>query len=130
LTNQVIDLFIPGRLKKKNRILNVDKKCTQFIIVDSVRLKQVLVNLIGNALKFTDFGQIRLDISEVAVADENWSTLRFSVKDSGIGIKDENKRYFILLFKKILLRIENLEELVLGLAISDQLLTLMDSSCN
>jgi signal transduction histidine kinase len=42
-------------------------------------------------LKFTDFGQIRLDISEVAVADENWSTLRFSVKDSGIGIKDKEK---------------------------------------
>jgi PAS domain S-box-containing protein len=129
LTNQVIDLFIyQADLKKIELLLNVDKNVPQYIIVDSVRLKQVLVNLIGNALKFTDFGQIRLDISEVAVADENWSTLRFSVKDSGIGIKDENKeKIFHSFVQEDTSTNRKFGGTGLGLAISDQLLTLMDS---
>jgi signal transduction histidine kinase len=69
-----------------------------------------------------------LDISEVAVPDENWSTLRFSVKDSGIGIKDEDKgKIFHSFVQEDTSTNRKFGGTGLGLAVSDQLLTLMDS---
>jgi signal transduction histidine kinase len=50
-----------------------------------------MVNLLSNALKFTSFGEIRLDVDEIAVSNKKNTTLKFSVKDTGLGIKVENK---------------------------------------
>ena len=60
-----------------------------FYIGDEMKLKQVLINILGNAIKFTDKGgQINLRVEQVASFDDN-STLRFVVKDTGIGIDKE-----------------------------------------
>jgi signal transduction histidine kinase/DNA-binding response OmpR family regulator/PAS domain-containing protein/HPt (histidine-containing phosphotransfer) domain-containing protein len=53
---------------------------------DPGRLRQVLMNLIGNAIKFTQSGSIELDVERVAQRADSDITLRFSVRDSGIGI--------------------------------------------
>lgn len=58
------------------------------LLGDPSRLKQVLVNLLGNAIKFTETGQITLD-SRVLSDDEQAMTLEFRIQDTGIGIPDE-----------------------------------------
>jgi len=58
---------------------------------DGGRLRQVLLNLVGNAIKFTDAGSVRVDISRI----DDHPTLRFAVTDTGIGIPaDEQRRLF------------------------------------
>jgi len=57
---------------------------------DSNRLRQVLVNLVGNAIKFTEHGQIELEVS-VESQDGDDGALRFTVSDSGIGIPIEKQ---------------------------------------
>ena len=58
------------------------------LLGDALRLQQVLVNLVGNALKFTESGEISLMV-EVAGQDDNHLALLFTVADSGIGIEQE-----------------------------------------
>ncbi|HEY6143010.1 MAG TPA: PAS domain S-box protein [Flavobacterium sp.] len=129
LTNQVIDLFkYQSDRKKIDLTLNIGEEVPQYVFADYVRLKQILVNLLGNALKFTSFGEIRLDINEISTADNNWSTILFSVKDTGIGIKEANNEK---IFKSFMQEDNSTSRKFggtgLGLAISNKLLELMDS---
>ena len=56
---------------------------------DPLRLRQILVNLLGNAIKFTDHGQVLVEARLEAMADDKL-TMRFSVVDTGVGIEPEN----------------------------------------
>ncbi len=58
------------------------------VLVDSIRLGQILVNLIGNAIKFTSKGEVELAVS-VDAFEEGCATLHFAVRDTGIGIPPE-----------------------------------------
>ena len=129
LARQVVDLFkYQATLKKIDLLLNIDGKVPQYILGDSVRLKQILVNLLSNALKFTHFGEIRLDITEVANSMNNLSNLRFSVKDTGIGIRVINtEKIFNSFVQEDNSTNRKFGGTGLGLAISNQLLALMDS---
>ena len=73
-------------------ILSIYDNVPQYIQADGVRLKQVLVNLMNNAVKFTSIGEIRLDIHSIDSLEEEFSTIKFSVKDTGIGIKEINNQ--------------------------------------
>jgi signal transduction histidine kinase/CheY-like chemotaxis protein len=91
LANQVIELFKPYSINKKIDIhVIIDSQLPTYIFADIVRLKQVLVNLIGNAVKFTNFGEVVLQIKEIKNIKNQFSTIQFSVIDTGIGIKKEN----------------------------------------
>jgi signal transduction histidine kinase len=69
-----------------------------------------MVNLLSNALKFTSFGEIRLDVDEIAVSNKKIQ-LKIFRKDTGLGIKVENKRkYLNHLYKKIIQPIESLRD--------------------
>jgi|GEM_PF-1678559 len=68
-------------------LLDVSPDVPRVIYVDSLRLKQVLINLINNAIKFTEKGEVILSVSQHGCADgECWMT--FSVSDTGIGMSD------------------------------------------
>lgn len=129
LTRQVVDLFnYQANLKKIDLVLNIDSNVPQYIMGDSVRLKQILVNLLSNALKFTTFGEIRLDITEVPNSNIKSSVLKFSVKDTGIGIKvNNNQKIFNSFVQEDNSTNRKFGGTGLGLAISNQLLALMDS---
>jgi CheY-like chemotaxis protein len=129
LINHVIDLFKHQSDRKKLALtLNLNKNVPQYILADYVRLKQILVNLLSNAVKFTDFGEIRLDVNEIEPSDKKWSTITFSVKDTGIGIKEVNNEK---IFKSFMQEDNSTNRKFggtgLGLAISNNLLGLMNS---
>jgi len=69
-------------------LLRIDEKVPPCLMGDSLRLGQVLLNLTNNAIKFTDHGEIVVGVEMVA-EDEDELILRFSVRDTGIGIPAE-----------------------------------------
>ncbi|AOW10854.1 PAS domain S-box protein [Flavobacterium gilvum] len=129
LLHQVIDLFkYQANLKNIALSLNIDKDVPQYIAADSIRLKQILVNLMSNALKFTSFGHIHLDVELVKDATKN-VTLKFSVKDTGIGIKQYNqKKIFNSFVQEESATSKKFGGTGLGLTISNLLLELMCSN--
>ncbi|MDQ2841843.1 MAG: ATP-binding protein [Acidobacteriota bacterium] len=92
---QVLRLIAPEAHRKNvATALDIEDCVPDQVIGDPYRLHQVLLNLLNNALKFTERGSIRLAIS-CPVAEESWIELQFSVIDTGIGIPVEaQKRIF------------------------------------
>lgn len=128
LSHQIINLFKhEASFKKIDLIINIDPKVPQYVIGDSIRLKQIVLNLLSNALKFTFFGHIRLDLNLVEEKD-NFSRIKFSVSDTGIGIKIKNQKK---IFKSFVQADSTTSRKYggtgLGLAISNQLLELKNS---
>jgi hypothetical protein len=101
LTHQVIELFKHEAQQKNISLdLSIDPDVPVFIFVDAIRLKQTLVNLISNALKFTSFGRIHLDIHCIANS-KGTAMLQFSVKDTVVGIKDFRKNIPIFCSRRL-----------------------------
>ena len=83
---EVFDLLAPRAQQKNIDLLyRVDPEIPQFIVGDRLRLRQILYNLVGNAIKFTERGEI---IISVGLNHQNGKSfeLLFAVKDTGIGI--------------------------------------------
>jgi len=116
------------KAQQKGLALNIGCADTvpQGVLVDDQRLRQVLINLLGNALKFTQVGHVSLDIEPVAgasAADE--VTLRFSVRDSGAGVREADRERIFEPFEQAGDSRSRAQGTGLGLAISRQLVRLM-----
>ena len=81
-------------------IVNVDKKIPDDLTGDSVRLQQIMTNLLNNAFKFTEEGSVTLSVQLIKF---NGSKVRlfFNVVDTGIGISDENQKVLFNPFKQV-----------------------------
>ena len=117
---------IKANSKNLQLVFNIDPEIPSEYYGDDIRIKQVLVNLLNNAVKYTDEGTVTLQVS-CSVEGTN-GTLHFKVTDTGIGIREED---FGKLFEKFE-RIEkeknrNVEGTGLGLNIASRLLKLMGS---
>ena len=92
LSDMVTDTVKPFAVRADQKgielILNIAPEVPAGIVGDPVRLKQVLANLVGNAVKFTEYGHVLVEVREDARAD-GCSMLHFSVSDTGIGIPKE-----------------------------------------
>ncbi|MDY7022841.1 MAG: ATP-binding protein, partial [Cyanobacteriota bacterium] len=96
------------------------------IYTDEKRLRQVLINLLGNAIKFTDRGTITFKVEVIdPQSNPNIKTLKFQVKDTGLGIAPENLTKLFQAFEQVGDRQRNSEGTGLGLAISQQIVQLM-----
>ncbi len=120
--------MMQGRAEEKGLSLDLDiqaELCNQSLIGDAVRLSQVLVNLTGNAIKFTEQGQITIAVHLVGEIEDQME-LAFEVQDSGVGLTNEQ-------MNKIFKPFEQAESSTtrryggtgLGLAISTQLVQMM-----
>ena len=95
------------------------------LVGDPGRLRQVLVNLAGNAIKFTDRGEVVIDVNEERRSDGEIH-LRFSVKDTGIGIApDKQKKVFEAFAQEDASTTRRFGGTGLGLAICSKLVTMM-----
>ncbi|MES2828430.1 MAG: PAS domain S-box protein [Bacteroidota bacterium] len=108
-------------------LLNIPYDLPRFIWADPVRLKQILINLLSNASKFTEQGEIELKIEILEEREEN-KTVRFSVRDTGIGIKaDKQHKIFEAFSQEDGTTTKKYGGTGLGLTISNKLLGLMGS---
>ncbi|MFV5692717.1 response regulator [Flavobacterium sp. LT1R49] len=88
--NSVIELLSPISKEKKIKLLcEIDSGINDFLIGDPTRLSQILINLVGNALKFTEKGYVELVVSQENESEFD-TFIRFTIIDTGIGIP-ENK---------------------------------------
>src|SRR3970040_1865365 len=89
ILSQIIDLILyESNQKKLDLELNIALDIPKYFWIDSVRLKQILVNLLANAVKFTKEGSIKLNVSVIEKMDDSRAKIRFAVIDTGIGILD------------------------------------------
>jgi two-component system, sensor histidine kinase len=87
--NKNIELLCPAEALPKATYLS-----------DSVRMRQILLNLVGNAIKFTDVGYVKVTCREVSRTGQQ-AVLEFSVKDTGIGIAHEHQKNLFKRFTQV-----------------------------
>lgn len=91
LIAELVRLFGQALDEKGLRMqVQIDKHVARVVEADGVRLRQVLINLIGNAIKFTETGVIRIGVQSKQEAGQQTS-LCFEVEDTGIGIRQEDQ---------------------------------------
>ena len=108
-------------------VFQVDPQVPDSLLGDPGRLRQVLLNLSGNAVKFTDHGEIELLVSLQQELPDKSLLLRFEVKDKGIGISPEHQQRIFAPFEQAdLSTTKKFGGTGLGLAISRRLVQLME----
>lgn len=116
------------RMKELEYITNIDENIPQKLIGDDIRLRQILVNILNNAVKYTPKGTVTLEIKRLPCEQENIAKIHFSIKDTGIGIKEEDLKKLGQSFERIEeKRNRNIEGTGLGMSITKQLLGLLHS---
>ncbi len=122
----VFDLLATKAFEKKLDLLFwVDQKIESHILGDITRLRQVLVNLVGNAIKFTSSGEIIIYVNEIQRDGDN-VILEFAVKDTGIGIPSDKIQNLFTPFTQVdASTSRRFGGTGLGLAICSKLITLM-----
>ncbi|MEZ4875268.1 MAG: response regulator [Flavobacteriaceae bacterium] len=130
LVNNIIKTFSFGLEQNKNQIhLTIDPSIPDQLIGDSVRLSQILMNLIGNAVKFNENGNIWVTIQSLSKNNETHK-IRFMVKDDGIGIPKEKQASIFEEFSQVENKNYNYQGTGLGLPIVKKLLALFGSEIN
>lgn len=124
-----IVMLFQENAEKKGLLLDyrIEPKVPDWIIADEIHLRQILLNLLSNALKFTHEGSVTIRVVNLSQPDEGSVDLSFSVQDSGIGIPPHNRKKIFEAF------VQNDGQdsrqyggTGLGLSICDKLARLMD----
>ncbi|MDH5720487.1 MAG: response regulator [Spirochaetia bacterium] len=107
----------------------ISKTLPEICISDELRLKQVLINLVGNAIKFTEEGYVKISVKEQnSKADKDRKNLVFSVEDSGIGIPKSQHEKIFHEFTQQDMQCESFSGTGLGLSITKRLVKLLNGS--
>ncbi|CAN2048508.1 hypothetical protein GMMP13_580038 [Candidatus Magnetomoraceae bacterium gMMP-13] len=110
-------------------IIDIPPEFPKFLLIDQTRLRQILINLIGNAIKFTDTGYIKLSINYYRPDDINntFIDLIFSVEDTGIGIPKDQCEVIFKAFSQVKTqKFSQFGGTGLGLAITKRLVEMMN----
>jgi len=126
--NEVVELFeLQCKQKSIDLKLKMGPTVPENIVTDKNRVSQILINLIGNALKFTKEGSITISVDQ---SKQHKNNLRVSIEDTGIGIKDKDLCKLFQIFGK--LETEgaaiNHEGVGLGLSIANSLAKLLSNN--
>ena len=132
LINDIKRVFLPKAIEKKlDFTIKIDKNIPEKLIGDPGRIKQILINLLGNAFKFTKTGKISIEIIIEKQTNDEKLSLKFAVIDTGTGIKKENiSKLFDSFTQADASTTRKFGGTGLGLAISKQLTDLMGGTLN
>ncbi len=132
LGDSIKPLALRAHAKKLELAYHVSPAVPQFVRTDGLRLRQIIVNLLGNAIKFTRYGEVVLDVQFLksdSIPDSNGQSLdriHLQVSDTGIGIAPEQqKRVFEAFEQEDMSTTRTYGGTGLGLAISSRLTQLM-----
>lgn len=127
LLNDVVNaIYLKAKEKGLKLEIQVDEKLPNCLYGDDVRIRQILINLLNNAVKYTNEGSITFLAEDRST--ENETILYFEVSDTGIGIKEEDLPRLCEAFERIeTTRNRNVEGTGLGMSIVSDLLHLMGS---
>ncbi len=118
------------RAKRKELVFVVENNpdIPAFLYGDEVRIRQIIMNLLTNAVKYTKDGSVRLKFDYETIDDDNINLI-ISVKDTGIGISEENKKFLFDSFKRLDEKSNrNIEGTGLGLSITKKFTEMMGGS--
>ncbi|HOK10145.1 MAG TPA: response regulator [Candidatus Hydrogenedens sp.] len=126
IVEDIIQMFWQRAHKKQLEIgCLISKDLPDHIIGDGSKVRQILINLVGNAIKFTEQGEVCIEL-KVIESTNNSALIRFEVSDTGIGIPETEQDKIFLAFEQGSLKEEKkYEGTGLGLTISKQLVELM-----
>ncbi len=120
--------ILKAQAEAKNLVLNFTdwESITENLYGDKLRLMQILINLLNNAIKFTEFGSVTLSVQKLASYKPGIVCLYFSVTDTGVGISQDKLHYLFQPFMQLKKRSNSVKEGAgLGLAISKNLVEMM-----
>jgi two-component system aerobic respiration control sensor histidine kinase ArcB len=120
-------LSAPAQLKQLSLLLDYDDTIPDYLLTDEKIFLQILINLIGNAIKFTETGSITLRVKCVGLKKKS-ATLQIAVEDTGIGIPEDEQQAIFRRFyqlENVYTRNESLTGTGLGLAIVKKLVHLL-----
>lgn len=128
MVNDVLDLM-HIRADEKNLILSLDQTSDfpRFIKGDYAKIRQILINLIGNAIKFTQHGEVTIFLNAKLSNDSNNCVIIFKIQDTGIGISHDDQKHIFEPF----IQVSNLtyqKGTGLGLTITKQYVELMNGT--
>ncbi|KAL4069355.1 STKc type histidine kinase, partial [Scleroderma citrinum] len=98
-----LELFLPLTAKKLHLSYNIEEDVPEWILSDHTRIRQVLMNLIGNAVKFTESGSVTVLCSidtEPRPSSSDQVIVRFAIKDTGIGLSPNAKETLFVPFQQ------------------------------
>lgn len=127
MLSAIVDLFTP-KAEEKGLALRwqADPNVPETLAADPVRLQQIIVNLVGNAIKFTEAGNVTLSVKSIVLPQSSNFLLEFSVKDTGIGIPADKLNLLFQSFSQLHPIINRKQGGTgLGLSICKQLVELM-----
>jgi len=127
---QISDIVKPHLSDKDIELLfNIDPQLPQYARVDPIRLRQIMINLLGNAIKFTESGEIEVLVERIVKQqDDQSAAYRFVVRDTGVGIDPKRQEAIFHAFsQEDSSTSRKYGGTGLGLAITNQLLKLMGS---
>jgi len=128
LTQSIVSSFQYALVQNKNTLhVNISDNIPNTIIGDRVRLSQILMNLVGNAIKFTTNGNIYITAQEKSIS-ENGVDIQFSIEDNGIGIPKGKQKAIFEEFQQVDSENFKIQGTGLGLTIVKKLLEASNSS--
>lgn len=124
--NTLIEMAeVQARLKSIEFCCELPAHLPIAVLIDDKRLRQVLLNLLSNAIKFTEQGKVTFRVETLSKPNLKYLKLRFSVRDTGIGIAKEDMHSIFIPFHQLDNPITRAEGSGLGLTISQRLVHLM-----
>jgi PAS domain S-box-containing protein len=129
LCSQSIDVVKHAADSKNIEVLlNISPDVKRFAYADSVRLRQVIINLLGNAIKFTHQGEVELKVENTEIPGTEERLFTFSVRDTGIGIAPQNiQKIFNAFDQEDASTTRKYGGSGLGITISNRILEMMNS---
>lgn len=128
LSGVIAMIGVKASEKKLKFDINIDSALPSALIGDAIRIQQIMVNILNNAVKYTKDGGITFTVKESSRV-KDVVTLDITVKDSGIGIKEEDQKRLFKSFERIdLKKNRRIEGSGLGLAITQSLISVMNGT--